>query len=281
MARIKVECKTLSGALCWLVVFLDGVKYGRLGQGESIEIEAKAGEHELKFKDSGMFTKSKPVEFTLAEDEEKYISVGCGLFGYRVRYNDGLDDEIGRDAQLINRSEELEEIIAGVLPKGEKVEVAIKGAFREYLICTNKKVYIVKKGYMTDHTFGKGNFSIPYARVTNVEIDFHLGSGYFEISAAGLENKRLSYWANDRNENPATQPNCIALVRGCLKNFEKAKEFIFEKIHEVTVAQPATVVEKKSSIPERLREYKALLDDGIISQDEFEAKKTELLSEKD
>ena len=101
-----------------------------------------------------------------------------------------------------------------------------------------------------------------------------MGSGYFEISAAGLENKRLSYWASETERNPATQPNCIALTRACKDNFEKAKEFIIERISGVPVVSET----KSSGIPEQIREYKALLDDGIISQDEFETKKTELLS---
>lgn len=274
MARIKIECETLSGALCWLVVFLDGSKYERISQKSSTVIEIEPGTHTLRFKDSGMFTKSKEIEFTLQEDDEKYVTVGCGISGYKIRTNDGLDDEIGRGAYLIDQSEELKSIIAAVVPDKEKVELALKGAFREYLVCTDKKVYVLKKGYMTGHNFGRGNFSLPYASITNIEIDFHLGSGYFEISAAGLENKRLSYWASETERNPATQPNCIALTRACKDNFEKAKEFIIERISGVPVVSET----KSSGIPEQIREYKALLDDGIISQDEFETKKTELLS---
>lgn len=145
MARIKIECETLSGALCWLVVFLDGSKYERISQKSSTVIEIEPGTHTLRFKDSGMFTKSKEIEFTLQEDDEKYVTVGCGISGYKIRTNDGLDDEIGRGAYLIDQSEELKSIIAAVVPDKEKVELALKGAFREYLVCTDKKVYVLKK----------------------------------------------------------------------------------------------------------------------------------------
>ena len=81
---------------------------------------------------------------------------------------------------------------------------------------------------MTGHFLGKGNFHIPYSKITNVEIDMHLLSGYFEISTGGLENKRLNYWSSNANEDPAKQPNCISLNKVVLKDFEKGKRFYFK-----------------------------------------------------
>jgi hypothetical protein len=103
----------------------------------------------------------------------------------------------------------------------------------------------------------------------------HLLTGYFEISTGGLENKRLNYWSNNVNEDPAKQPNCISLNKAVLKDFEKARDFIF---NYETESESNADIKNEKSIPEQIREYKKLLDDGIISKDEFEEKKRELLS---
>ena len=170
---------------------------------------------------------------------------------------------------------ELRDILISLEEKKEKPVIALKGVFREYLICSNKNVYIIKKGYMTGHFFGENNFHIPYSKITNIEIDTHLATGSFEISAAGLENKKLNYWSKNLNEDPAKQPNCLSIIATEVKNFEKAKDYILEN-NATKVVVAKSKVEK--SIPEQIREYKELLDDGIITKKEFEEKKKDLLS---
>ena len=56
------------------------------------------------------------------------------------------------------------------VPDDEILYVGIKGTHKEYLLCTNKQVYIIKKGFMTGHTFGNGLFKIGYNNITSVEI---------------------------------------------------------------------------------------------------------------
>lgn len=54
------------------------------------------------------------------------------------------------------------EAAKGVIANDEVIIIALKGAFKEYLICTDKSVHIIKKGFMTGHTFGNGDFKMPY-----------------------------------------------------------------------------------------------------------------------
>ena len=167
-----------------------------------------------------------------------------------------------------------------VLPPDEELYVALKGAVKEYLFCTDKMVYIVKRGYATGHTFGGGAFKMPYANITNAEVDFHLTTGYFELSSGGLQNKPLNYWNNKAND-PRKAPNAIALVGVNLRDlFEEASRFILEKSNEarnqVVVQMPAPV-QPTQSVADQIRELKALVDEGILTQEEFEAKKKQML----
>lgn len=167
---------------------------------------------------------------------------------------------------------------ASIVPSDETIYVALKGAFKEYLICTDKMVYIIKKGYMTGHMFGDNLFNMPYTNITNAQIDYHLATGYFIISAGGIENRPLSYWSQN-NDSAQTAPNAISITGNTQKNlFHDAANFILQKISSDTSVDPITSKPMEArSLSDELRELKELLDDGIITQDDFNKKKSELL----
>lgn len=277
MGKVKFNAKTASGLLCSFSVYIDGENVGKIKQNSSEVFEVDEGKHVFQIKDSGAFKKSEDQELNIDEDELIAFNISCNGFKYTIVRDDSNQASIdNKDMILCSQlTTELSDLIGSIEESGEKVLIAIKGAFREYLICTNKSVYIAKKGFMTGHFLGKGNFHIPYNKITNVEIDMHLLSGYFEISAGGLENKKLNYWSNNANEDPAKQPNCISLNKVVLKDFEKARDFILNYEED---AKTDVKTKNEKSIPEQIRDYKALLDDGIISENEFEEKKKELLS---
>lgn len=276
MGAVKFNAKTSSGLFCDFSVYIDGEKVGKVKRNSSKIFKISKGEHVFQIKDSGALSKSLEYEFVANDGNMISYNISCNGFKYTVDV-DGSNQMTLDDNKMIlfsGLTPELSELISSVEDIGENVLIAIKGVYREYLICTNKNVYIVKKGFMTGHFFGKDNFHIPYNQITNVEIDMHLLYGYFELSAGGLENKRLNYWSSNENEYPAKQPNCISLNKVVLENFEKARDFILNYEAEIKNTE---VVKSEKSIPEQIREYKQLLDDEIISKDEFEQKKKELL----
>ena len=283
MASIEIRSGSASGLICKFKIYIDGKYIQDIKQYSSIIIELEEGKHQLEIKDTGAFLKSKAFPFEVKEwNANKYIFIQHELVSYTIEIKEEKIEEksnkIDEDV-LIEDNRELKEIINSSILKDEQVKIAIKGSFREYLICTDKKVYIIKKGSVTGHFLGNGNFSIIYSQITNIEIDFHWLSGYFEISTGGLENKRLNYWSNDPNYDPAKQPNCISLNKSCKDKFEKAQKFIMDNIEKLNnMPIDTSHIKQEKSIPEQIRQYKELLDDGIITQEEFEIKKKELLN---
>ena len=186
-----------------------------------------------------------------------------------------------KDSLQVYQQNTIDEVMAvaeDVIPSTEKIYVALKGAFKEYLFCTDKMVYISKKGFMTGHTFGGGSFKMPYANITNAEVVFHLATGYFELSSGGLQNKYLNYWDNDGN-SPQKAPNAIALTSGELKGqFEQAAHFILEKVSEAKSPNIVQVNQSEQSLADKIRDLKALVDEGLLTQEEFDAKKRQLLN---
>lgn len=70
-------------------------------------------------------------------------------------------------------------------------------------------------------------------------------------------------------------PNRFTFWNRDLPTMEKIKEYVEDKLQHKN--EPTTIIKQEKSVAEQIRELKALLDDGIISQEEFNAKKKQLL----
>jgi Short C-terminal domain len=173
----------------------------------------------------------------------------------------------------------LEAELQKILSSGEAVLLKIKGAFKEGLVCTDRRVIILKGGFMTGQVFGSNVYQEPYSNIAGVQVTFHLMSGYFELNAGGMQNTRKNYWSTDRRSDPSKAPNCISLNnKKQAEKFRDACTFILAKVDEsrrgaAVASGPATV-----SIPEQISQLASLRDQGILSPEEFEAKKKDLLN---
>lgn len=166
-----------------------------------------------------------------------------------------------------------------VLSPGEAVLLKIKGAFKEGLVCTDRRVIILKSGFMTGQTFGNNVYQEPYSNIAGVQVTFHLMSGYFELNAGGMQNSRKNYWSTDRRSDPSKAPNCVSLNnKKQAEKFRDACTFILTKVDQ---SRRGTAVSRESQpigIPEQISQLAALRDQGILSPEEFETKKRDLLS---
>jgi len=183
----------------------------------------------------------------------------------------------------------LEKGLKELLRADETVHIKLRGAFKEGLVCTNTRVIILKGGFMTGQVFGTNTFQLPYSNIAGVEVKFHLITGYFEVSAGGMQNRPKSYWSTDASVDPAKAPNCVSLnSRNQARTFREACSFILARITDVK-RENSPPREASADIPsarhasqaevlaliERLGELRSK---GIISEDEFQSKKADLLS---
>jgi len=182
--------------------------------------------------------------------------------------------KVSKDMIRQNNYKEILAICSDIIPENEVVCVVLKGTFKEYLICTNKMVYILKKGFMTGHMFGKGELRLPYSKINNAEVVFHLASGYFEISTAGMQNKHYNYWSQNKKDNPSQQPNVIAITdKGTADLFRQAAQFILEHSDPNHISSSGST----TSNADELKKYADLYKQGLLTRAEFEKKKKELL----
>jgi hypothetical protein len=81
--------------------------------------------------------------------------------------------------------------------------------------------------------FGTDTFQCPYTNIAGVEVKFHLFTGYFELSAGGMQNTNRSFWNTDRKVNAAKAPNCVSISgRQQANKFRQACAFIMARAAE-------------------------------------------------
>lgn len=182
---------------------------------------------------------------------------------------------------MIALNPKFEKTIAAALEPGEEVLVKLSGAFKEALVCTDRRVMIVKMGWGTGNIFGSNVFQLLYEQLSSVEVKFGMLTGYFEMSAGGMQNTMKSYWSQEKGHSPQTSPNCVSLNRAIADKFREAVKFIMARKAErisrpaQTAAAPIPAAEDPVAMIEKLA---GLRDRGLITEDEFGAKKAEIMA---
>lgn len=159
----------------------------------------------------------------------------------------------------------------------EKVFVGIKGAFKEYLFATNKKIYIYKTGFLVGKTFGFSIFELEYGAISAIQLHKNFGNtGYIEIVGFGILNhNKLSFWGNNsKGPTPQNLDNCLS--------FGNSVDFYITAVRKLNqllndARTPFQGQGDSISKFEEIKQFKELLDLGIISQEEFDEKKEALL----
>jgi hypothetical protein len=175
----------------------------------------------------------------------------------------------------------LETALANMLSPNEQVLLKLKGAFKEGLVCTDSRVIILKSGFMTGQTFGSDAFQLHYSAITGVQVTYRIMSGYFELSAGGSQNTPKNYWSNDRRDDPAKSPNCVSLNNNAMRDrFREASNFILSRVHELQhpTAAPVAAATPENATLDALTKLGELHKAGVLTDDEFAAKKADLLS---
>jgi hypothetical protein len=169
----------------------------------------------------------------------------------------------------------LERALSTALTPTEQVFIKLRGTFKEALACTSTRVIILKAGWMTGQIFGTDMFQCPYSNVAGAQVNFHLVTGYFEVSTGGMQNAPKSFWNSDKNVNAAKAPNCVFISgRERAVKFRDACAFIMERASG-GVRAGTQAGEDVLGVLERLAK---LRDAGVISTTEFQAKKAQILS---
>lgn len=136
------------------------------------------------------------------------------------------------------------------------------------------EIIVKRKGFLAKSTQGffKGDKTIYLNQITGIEFKEggNIVNGYIQFTVPGGIERRGGLFGKD---GAVKDENTVMFQK---KHNDIAKEIkLYIENRIATKYQPS--VNSKVDGPEEIRQYKQLYDDGIITKEEFEAKKKEIL----
>jgi hypothetical protein len=151
------------------------------------------------------------------------------------------------------------------------MELVLTGKQGKTLRVAGDSIKIEKQGLLT----GKREKTIAIRNVSSVEVKRPGGfAGFVQFSIAGGKARDSSYTLSGGAVDAAKDENSVLFFG--MDNYEtalKIKAFV-----ESWADKPTSTLSNPVSAADEIRKLKALVDEGLITQDEFEQKKRQLLS---
>jgi len=152
----------------------------------------------------------------------------------------------------------------------EKIFVKLQGSFGEGLVITDKRLYVLKWGFMTGNLIGGRCNVFEFGNITGIEIKKGW-TGTFEVLTPATQNTQKSYWGKDNN-SAIKSDNIVTFQQDKFNLFQEATKIGREMISNFH--SKGSVKTTDYSELEKLAELK---EKGIITQEEFNAKKKSIL----
>lgn len=153
-------------------------------------------------------------------------------------------------------------------------EYVIKSPNKIKILVTDKSLTFTRKGFVNLANHGlKGEKTIPLKSITAVQIKKPgLTNGYIQFGLLGGNESKGGVFAAAQDENT------IMFAKKHYKDMVELKNYIESIIFSDNDNTTIINAPVEKSTTEQLKEYKELLDMEIITQEEFDKKKTELLN---
>ena len=168
-----------------------------------------------------------------------------------------------------------EELRKALLPDETVLDWA-PGKGESFLVATDQRALIVKVGIATGKLFGRQVNAYPYQQLTAVDLQTGVFDGYVQLGTGGAQ----TYNIRSRMEQMQTA-NSVAFNKREEGQFRALVALLRQKIQETqsgALTARVTPTGAAPTIPDQIAQLAALRDQGILSADEFERKKADLLS---
>ena len=159
------------------------------------------------------------------------------------------------------------------VPETERVVYELDGGVGDVLLVYEDRVVIKHKGVLNLMAMGiKGDKTLYYSDITAIQYKRPgVLAGHIQFSILGGVEHTGGVFSAGSDENT------ITINSGTEVLAEKVVNYINQKLKECKAAKNGGTVIQQASAADEIKKYKELLDMGIISQEEFDAKKKQLL----
>lgn len=155
----------------------------------------------------------------------------------------------------------------------------IKNPMNQILRVYDDRVEITQQGLRGAMVSGlAGVKTYYYASISTIQFkNCGWTNGFIEFTFAGGTDSRGGAWSGANNDNRFIfgKPT-IKAAKALAVEMEKVNDFLQKKVKESHMPKETVVVQRTAA--DEIMQYKALLDAGAITQEEFEAKKKQLLN---
>ncbi len=125
------------------------------------------------------------------------------------------------------------------------------------------------KGFLLGGGMLRGDKTIPYSSITAVQLKAAgMSAGYIQLSLMGGQEAKAGLLQSTMDENS------VHFYRKSNAAFAEAKRVIEERMQS---SRGGTVVQAASSSADELAKFAQLRDSGVITEEEFQKKKKDLL----
>lgn len=166
------------------------------------------------------------------------------------------------------------------LAPGESVEVVIIGMSNQAMIGTSRRVFVYKKGFMAGASFGSELTSWDYRNLNGVQMHTGMMSGAVVLQAPGQSGTKTNYWKQG-DSDPHKAPNAIPISRPwepATKGVARLRQLMDAAHQNGQQAQMDGTNPRNADPIAQLKQLGELRDAGVVTPEEFEAKKAEILS---
>jgi hypothetical protein len=175
-------------------------------------------------------------------------------------------------AMLDSLDKKAKPAIAAALEPGEEVTLAIPGESGSALVATNRRVLLYKRGITAGSAFGKQLNSWDYSMISGVEAKQAMTTKTIILQIPGaLPVTKIGRF--DKGPQSVWEaPNALMVN---ISNFDRAIATLRRLIEEHRhAANPSQVA---SDPVEQLKQWAALRDQGVLTDEEFQHQKRKLL----
>lgn len=166
--------------------------------------------------------------------------------------------------------------------KDEEVLFCIVGQGNQSIIALEKRLLIIKPGFLAGATFGAKVSSFFYKDITGIEVNMGFVTGVIEISTPSYEaTKERSWWGTKNNDDTRDiwkLSNCIPILKTDFPVFQPYLDKLRELIEQAKNPQEIKT-STQDDIATQLEKIVNLYKSGILTEEEYQKAKKKILGE--
>ena len=237
----------------------------------------------------GSVERGETAEFPIQKDSHLVVKCGINPLKAKLDIQNGMRTEIQCKYNRLTGAVQAQ--IVSVTPyegtqeefsREQAIEEPLRifdGGLKDVLYMYEDRVVISHRGALNALAMGiKGDKTIYYADITSIQHKKPgFASGYIQFSIPGGNESRGGIFSAMSDENTIALKSDAAIMHEA----KEVVDFLNQKVREAKAGAHAapTVIQQAAapSAADELKKFKELLDMGAISQEEYDAKKKQLL----